>query len=147
MKKGYVSISQESSSEQQQQEVNSSPLPATAHPVPQYMSDMHHEKMSDDDYHPPVAYSRTTTANRFFEWCRQTYHGDRHHNANAPLLPSEKRHVTFQEQQQYQARTIRPRSKVTKFLAGAAVITMGVLFLRRFTPESEVLFQGKYNIL
>ncbi|KAI7851318.1 hypothetical protein BDC45DRAFT_516272, partial [Circinella umbellata] len=143
MKKGYVSISQESSLEHHQQEVTPSTLPSTAHTVPQYMSDMYHEKMSDDDHHhPTVAYSHTTTANRFFEWCRQTYYGDRRHSANTPLLPSEKRHVTFQEQQQqYQIRTIRPRSKVTKFLAGAAVVTMGVLFFHRFMPESEVLFQ------
>ncbi|KAI9493675.1 hypothetical protein BDB00DRAFT_787780 [Zychaea mexicana] len=72
---------------------------------------------------------------RFMEWCRQTYSGDRSQNANAPLLPSEKRHVTFQPQ------TTRPRSKVTKFLAGGALLAAGVLLFNHLMPASDVLFQ------
>ncbi|KAI9249221.1 hypothetical protein BDA99DRAFT_524322 [Phascolomyces articulosus] len=138
MKKGYVSISQESEQQQKQESAASIPVPSHHHPHPQYMSDLHHEKMGDDSV-PTVAYARTTTVNRFMEWCRQTYHGDRRHNANAPLLPSEKRHVTFQQQSQPPA--IRPRSKLTKFLAGAALLVSSVVFFNHFMPASDTLFQ------
>ena len=118
MKKGYVSISQE---------------PQAAPPSqPQYMSDMHHEKSTTT---VELAYSRDSTAmfDRFREWCRQTYTGDRQ-NANAPLLPCEKRHVSTQP------RNRRPRWSM--FLAGGAAVLGGVFLYKHFMP-GNTLFQGK----